>query len=205
VRFNVIFNRKMERNQTHLLYKAKKLDQRALAEIYDTYSTGLYGYALRLLGDPQTAEDCVAETFSRFLKTLHAGKGPNKQIKAYLYRIAHNWVADFYRRSPRQCLSLDEHPEISNAEYVEEQVDRRIIADQLRDALLQLTPDQRQVIMLVFIEGWRKDEVAAAVGKQVGAVKALQHRALKSLRSKLTFSEGEAQYESFRKLIRSTA
>ena len=205
VHFHVIFNRNMDRNQENLLSQAKRFNQHALAEIYDTYSTGLYGYALRLLGDPDTAEDCVAETFSRFLKMLHAGKGPEKQLKAYLYRIAHNWIADFYRRSSPQCLSLEESPELSHAEYVEEQVDRRIMADQLRDALLQITPDQRQVIMLVFIEGWRKDEVAAAVGKPVGAVKALQHRALKSLRSKLTFSEGEAQYETIRKLARNTA
>jgi RNA polymerase sigma-70 factor (ECF subfamily) len=195
----------MDLNQENLLCQAKRFNQQALAEIYDTYSTGLYGYALRLLGDQHTAEDCVAETFSRFLKTLHAGKGPEKHLKAYLYRIAHNWIADFYRRSPPQCLSLEESPALPNAEFVEDQVDRRIMADRLRDALLQLTPNQRQVIMLVFIEGWRKDEVAAALGKPVGAVKALQHRALKSLRSKLTISEGEAQYEPIKKLARNTA
>jgi len=194
----------MDQNQEKLLRQAKELDQVALAEIYDTYSTSLYGYALRLLGDPALAEDCVAETFSRFLKALHAGKGPQKQLKAYLYRIAHNWIADVYRRSPQQCLSLEEGPELSHALRVEEQVDRRILAGQLRTALFQLTPDQRQVIILVYIEGWRKAEVAAALGKPVGAVKSLQHRALNSLRNKLVLTEQEAQYESVRKLARNT-
>ena len=194
----------MDQNQEELLHKAKELDQAALAEIYDTYSTSLYGYALRLLGDPAIAEDCVAETFSRLLKALHAGKGPQKQLKAYLYRIAHNWIADVYRRSPKHCLSLEEGPELSHALRVEEQVDRRILAGQLRTALFQLTPDQRQVIMLVYIEGWRKAEVAAALGKPIGAVKSLQHRALKSLRKKLVLTGQEAQHEPVRKLARNT-
>lgn len=194
----------MDQNQEILLRQAKELDQAALAEIYDIYSTSLYGYALRQLGDPAIAEDCVAETFSRFLKALHAGKGPQKQLKAYLYRIAHNWIADVYRRSPQQCLSFEEGPELSHALRVEEQVDRRILASQLRTALFQLTPEQRQVIILVYMEGWRKAEVAAALGKPIGAVKSLQHRALKSLRNKLVLTGQEAQYEPVRKLARNT-
>jgi RNA polymerase sigma-70 factor (ECF subfamily) len=194
----------MDQNQENLLHRAKELDRQALAEIYGTFSTGLYGYSLRLLGDPDIAEDCVAETFSRFLKALHAGKGPDNQLKAYLYRIAHNWIADFYRRSPQVCLSLEESPDISQPIRVEEQVDRQILAGQLRRALFQLTPDQRQVIMLVFIEGWRKAEVAAALGKPVGAVKSLQHRALISLRKNLLISEQEDQYGPVGKFARNT-
>lgn len=194
----------MDTYQEELLHRAKEFNPLALAEIYDSYSSGLYGYALRLLGDPNSAEDCVAETFSRFLKAIHAGKGPKKQIKAYLYRIAHNWIVDFYRRSPEQCLPLEEAKNLANPIRVEEQVDRRILQDQLRAALFQLTPDQRQVIMLVFIEGWRKAEVAAAVGKPVGAVKSLQHRALHSLRKILGLTDQEAQNEALRKFARFT-
>jgi RNA polymerase sigma-70 factor (ECF subfamily) len=194
----------MDTYQAELLHRAREFDPQALAEIYDSYSSGLYGYALRLLGDPHTAEDCVAETFSRFLKALHAGKGPGKQIKAYLYRIAHNWIVDLYRQSPEQCLPLEEATNLANTIRVEEQVDRRILQDQLRAALFQLTPDQRQVIMLVFIEGWGKNEVAAALGKPVGAVKSLQHRALNSLRKILGLKDHEAQNEALRRIARFT-
>jgi len=194
----------MDTKQEELLQRARELDQQALAEIYDSYSTGLYGYALRLLGEPNLAEDCVAETFSRYLHAIHAGKGPKKQLKAYLYRIAHNWIVDLYRRSPEQCLPLEEVTKLSNAIRVEEQVDRRILANQLRTALFQLTPDQRQVIMLVFIEGWRKAEVAAALGKPVGAVKSLQYRGLNSLRKILEITEIEVQNEAVRKYARFT-
>jgi RNA polymerase sigma-70 factor (ECF subfamily) len=194
----------MESNREDLIQRARQFDQKALAEIYDSYSTGLYGYALRLIGDPNTAEDCVAETFSRFLNSLHAGKGPRKQLKAYLYRIAHNWIVDLYRRSPAEFLALEESPDLSHPILVEEQVDRQLLADQLRTALFQLTPDQRQVIVLVFIEGWRKSEVAAAIGKPVGAVKSLQHRGIRSLRRILGVSAEEAQNETVRRFARST-
>lgn len=194
----------MDTKQEELLQQARELDQQALAEIYDSYSTSLYGYALRLLGEPNLAEECVAETFSRYLHAIHAGKGPKKQLKAYLYRIAHNWIVDLYRRSPEQCLPLEEGINLSNAIRVEEQVDRRILANQLRTALFQLTPDQRQVIMLVFIEGWRKAEVAAALGKPVGAVKSLQYRGINSLRKILEITEIEVQNEAVRKYARST-
>jgi RNA polymerase sigma-70 factor (ECF subfamily) len=194
----------MDTKQEELLQQARELDQQALAEIYDSYSTGLYGYALRLLGEPNLAEECVAETFSRYLHAIHAGKGPKKQLKAYLYRIAHNWIVDLYRRSPEQCLPLEEGINLSNAIRVEEQVDRRILANQLRTALFQLTPDQRQVIMLVFIEGWRKAEVAAALGKPVGAVKSLQYRGINSLRKILEITEIEVHNEAVRKYARST-
>jgi DNA-directed RNA polymerase specialized sigma24 family protein len=53
----------------------------ALAEIYDTYRPGLYRYAMRLLGDASLAEDCVAETFARFLKALHTRQGPREHLQ----------------------------------------------------------------------------------------------------------------------------
>lgn len=194
----------MDTKQKELLLRARELDQQALAEIYDSYSTGLYGYALRLLGEPNLAEECVAETFSRYLQAIHAGKGPKKQLKAYLYRIAHNWIVDLYRRSPEQCLPLEEETNVSTNIRVEDQVDRRILANQLRTALFQLTPDQRQVIMLVFIEGWRKADVAAALDKPVGAVKSLQYRGINSLRKILEITEIEVRNEAVKKYARST-
>ena len=187
----------MDKHQEELLRRAKKFDQHALSEIYDSYSTGLYGYALRLIGDPNLAEDCVAETFTRFLNALRGGKGPRDYLKAYLYRIAHNWITDFYRRPP-ESLPLEEEFNIPDEMRLEELVANRIQQDQLREALFHLTPDQRQVIMLVFIEGWRKAEVAVALGKPVGAIKSLQHRALKSLKRILGITENEAKNDTVR-------
>jgi RNA polymerase sigma-70 factor (ECF subfamily) len=165
-----------------LLQRARKFDLQALAEIYDMYSSCLYAYALRILGEAFLAEDCVAETFRRLLNALRDGKGPQQDLKPYLYRIAHNWINDIYRRQPIPPLSLEDIQLPAVSDGVEAEVSHRIQQEQARAALLRLTADQRQVIMLKFIEGWENDEIAEALQKPVGAVKSLQHRALDSLR-----------------------
>ncbi len=172
-----------------LLSGAQQYDLDCLAEIYDRFSPGLYAYAMRLLGDIAQAEDCVAETFSRFLRALRAGQGPKNHLQAYLYRIAHNWVTDQYRRQPPPPLNLDEAVHQDTTHNPEIQTGERMEQRRVRAALKQLTIEQRQVVMLKFIEGWENDEVAAAIQKPLGAVKALQHRALASLRKLLL--EGE--------------
>ena len=177
-----------------LLHRARDFDRPALAAIYDRYSPGLYAYAMRLLGDQKLAEDCVAETFARFLKGLRAGQGPDEHLQAYLYRIAHNWITDSYRRQPPLPLDLDENLRAGDDQRPEHQVDQHLEQERVRSALRHLTPDQRQVVILRFLEGWENEEVSAAVQKPVGAVKALQHRALATLRKWLLGEEKEGTY-----------
>lgn len=175
----------MNTDQIKLLSEAKKFDQSALANIYDTYSPGLYRYAYRQLGSQEGAEECVAETFSRFLDALKRGKGPNQYLRAYLYRTAHNWITDQFRRRspPVEPLNPDIHS--SPGQHPEKIADAHMTNERIRTQLSQLTPDQRQVLTLKFIEGWSNEEVAAAMKKPVGAVKALQHRGLKNLRKRM--------------------
>jgi len=163
------------------LQAARQMDEDTLAAIYDTFSPGLFRYACRLLGDSATAEDCVAETFSRFLRALHAGGGPQDHLQAYLYRVAHNWITDQYRRQPPPPLSLDETP-LHSTVSAEHTAERSIRHEQVRTALTRLTADQRQVMVLKYLEGLQNDEIARALAKPVGAVKALQHRAEAALR-----------------------
>jgi RNA polymerase sigma-70 factor, ECF subfamily len=172
-------------NEQELLRSAQAFDLDSLAAIYDLYSPGIYRYTLRLLGDDCLAEDCVAETFLRYLNALRAGQGPRDHLQAYLYRIAHNWITDFYRRQPPPPLMLDES--VPDGEYTNptQQVDLRSEQAHLRLALRTLTADQRQVLMLRFVEDWGLGEVAEVLQKPVGAIKALQHRALAALRNKL--------------------
>lgn len=167
------------RSDTDLLLRARRLDSQALAQVYDQYSPGLYRYALRLLGDPSQAEDCVAETFSRFLGALRDGKGPRDHLQAYLYRIAHNWITDQFRRE-RAVEELDENIAAS-AQGPEEAASVRIQQAHLREAIRRLTPDQQQVVALKYLEGWENEQIALTLGKPVGAVKSLQHRALAAL------------------------
>jgi RNA polymerase sigma-70 factor (ECF subfamily) len=181
--------------EARLLKAAQAFDLDCLAEIYDRYSPSLYAYAMRQLGDEHLAEDCVAETFSRFLMAIRAGKGPDDYLQAYLYRIAHNWISDSYRRSPAPMLQLDENLAGGDHHKPDVQAETNLERERVRAALRLLTAEQRQVITLKFLEGWENEEIAAAVQKPVGAVKALQHRALSSLRRLLLPAEGEPPVE----------
>jgi RNA polymerase sigma-70 factor (ECF subfamily) len=177
------------------LNSAKNFDLSALGAIYDRFSPGIYRYAMRLLGDECLAEDCVSETFSRFLKALRAGQGPQDHVQAYLYRIAHNWITDSYRRQPLPPLVLDDALRSDDRLQPEMQVYTRLEHQRVQLALRSLTSDQHQVITLRFLEGWENDEVAAALEKPVGAIKALQFRALNTLRRILLGEEKEGAYE----------
>jgi len=166
----------------------RQISKQDLVEIYELLNPSLYRYAVRLLGDPDLAEDCVAETFSRFLKMIQRGFAPKDNVRAYLYRIAHNWITDFYRhRVPEDDLEVGELKGSSEnpAMTASHNMDR----ERVRKALLNLPKEQRQVIMLRFYEEWPHEETAAALGKTVEATRALQYRALNGLRSMLNAVE----------------
>lgn len=178
---SVMVNRSMDLIlDDELLRLARRFELPALTAIYDRYNNGLYYYALRLLGDKALAEDCVADTFSQLLKVLQNGGGPKDHLKGYLYRSVHNWATDHYRRKP--TMPLDLYSELADPEdNPSQQAEKNIAHQRVRFALSKLTPDQRQVITLRFVEGWDVTEVAESLRKPVSAVKSLQHRALASM------------------------
>jgi RNA polymerase sigma-70 factor, ECF subfamily len=181
-------------SEKELISLACQFDKDALAEVYDRYSPGLYRYAMHLLGDTRLAEDCLADTFLRYLQALRANGGPRDHLQAYLYRIAHNWITDQYRRQPPPVLLLSEEIISGEADLLQTSIDR-IEQENIRGALVRLTSDQRQVIVLKYLEGWENEMVALALKKPVGAIKALQHRALDALR-RMVFPQKEARDDS---------
>jgi RNA polymerase sigma-70 factor, ECF subfamily len=169
--------------ERELLQRARDLDRTALADIYDRYSSPLYRYAYRLVGDAGTAEECVAETFSRLLHALHHGIGPRDHLQAYLFRIAHNWVTDYYRSEAAVALADDvlDSASVEPAHVVAQQFE----SERVRAALAGLPSDQRLVISLKFVEGWKDADVAKALNVRTADVKSLQRRGLAALQSLL--------------------
>jgi len=157
------------------------IDKQALADIYERYSPDIFRYAYRLLDDNELAEDCVADTFHRFLIAIQGGTS-FENMRAYLYRVAHNWITDHYRRRPPPSISFEDKlhidPEDNPSHLVMQEMDRQ----RMRAALLRLSPEQRQVIELRYLENLSHFEVAAVLGKTVEATRALQYRALEALR-----------------------
>jgi len=179
----------MDNQSAQLLKRARSQDKKALVEIYNLYSDALFAYAYKQLGDSQVSEDLVSETFFRFLGALERGGGPKEHLKAYLYRITHNLITDKFRREPPPTLELNEDqiPEDRPgpaSKWVHKQDIERV-----RKALRLLTADQRQVVVLRFLEGWSSQEIAQSMDKSLGAIKALQHRGLASLQRILIENE----------------
>ncbi len=171
----------MSSRHIKLIKLARNFDQAALAEIYDQFSDALYKYAYKQVGDSQLAEDLVSEAFNRFLSALARGGGPKEHLRAYLYRITHNLITDLYRREPPPPLELDEERVEEEDQEPSKFITKEQQADRVRMALKLVTPEQRQVITLRFLEGWNTQEIAQSMGKSIGAIKALQHRGLASL------------------------
>lgn len=177
-------------SEQELLRRARALEEGALAAIFDEYYEAIYRYIYHYTGHVQSAEDMAAEVFQRLLEQLHAGRGPDRHIKAWLYRVAHNVIIDEARRlSHRDHRELDEELASAGASP-EEQTQQAILSEQAHRALLHLTPKQRSVIVLRFLEGMDHDEIAHILSMPVGAVKALQHRALAAMRRNLAHLAG---------------
>ena len=176
-----------------LCARVRNLDEQALADMYDQYSPELFRYALRLLGDQDLAEECVADTFSRVLVALNNGGGPRDYLRAYLYRTAHNWVSDCYRRRQHTPVPLRAELQAESVNEPHNATAAELERDEVRQALARLTSDQRQVIVLRYLEEWEFEEISETLRKPIGAIKALQHRGIKSLRRFLSQAEEKRQ------------
>ncbi len=171
----------MSENHDLLLKKARQFDHQTLTRIYDLYSDALFAYAYQQVGKTQLAEDLVAETFSRFLKALERGGGPTDHLRAYLYRITSNLITDLFRKETPPTIDLEEDQLADQGAGPDQILADAEGADRVRKALKLITPEQRQVIILRFIEGWSSPEIAQSMDKSLGSIKALQHRGLAAL------------------------
>jgi RNA polymerase sigma-70 factor, ECF subfamily len=159
----------------------------ALERLYDLYADRLYRYLLARVGSAETADDLTTELFVRVIKSIGAFRlnrdQPAATVSAWLYRIASNLAAEHYRAQKRLSWSeLDEsHANAGDDSDPEAMAEQRDELRQLAQAMAELSEEQRLVIAGKFMESMSNAEIAAWLGKTEGAVKSLQHRALKSL------------------------
>jgi RNA polymerase sigma-70 factor (ECF subfamily) len=173
-------------DEQDLLARARSLDETALEAIFDLYYPVLYRYLYHHVHHRQTAEDLTAEVFTRMLAQLADGGGPNQHLRAWLYQVAHNLVVDESRRRAfRDHDPLDEQTVVVEG-GAEAQTEASIFRSRAREALMALTPTQRAVIVLKFLEGCENREIAQILGTTIGAIKALQHRGLAAMQRHLS-------------------
>lgn len=177
----------MERvDEARVLARAQQGDADAFADLYRANVQAIYRYIYHRVNDVHLAEDLTGDVFTRALKSMATYRDQGKPFVAWLYRIAHARVVDYYRMTGRRPAESDVEAEpIPVSTDMDEGMLRRQAAKALREAIAKLTDEQQQVIVLRFIEGQRIETVADVMGKNANAIKALQHRALRALAGRL--------------------
>ncbi len=172
--------------ERRLLRQAQRGDAEAFAELYREHVQAIFRYVVQRVTDHQLAEDLTGDVFTKALQGLDRYQDRGKPFIAWLYRIARARVIDHYRKHDRRPTESDIDVEpLSVDTNMDAEMVQSHAARVLRMAISELTEDQQQVIMLRFIEGYRIDAIAEVMGKQPNAIKALQHRALRALASRL--------------------
>jgi RNA polymerase sigma-70 factor (ECF subfamily) len=173
----------MSDDEAKLIQRAKEGNPSAFSEIYARCQPAIYRYIFYRVNDAATAEDLTSEVFVRLVDKIDRFNYTGQPILAWLYTIARNLISDYLRRVQRlpPTVPLDEQPEaqLSNPGWSAEVT---LTQQMLASALAHLTEEQRQVIILRFIEGMDSKTAAQIMDKSLGAIKALQHRALVALR-----------------------
>lgn len=181
----------MSEDDVKLIQRAKKGDATAFAEIYDRHQPAIYRYIFYRVGTDAIAEDLTSEVFVRMVESIDSFTYRGRPLLSWLYTIARNLVNDHHRRGGRATeVPLDEML-VAKSPDPEGVADLALNQERLASALEQLTEDQRQVIVLKFLEELDNRTVAQIMNKSYGAVKALQHRGLASLQRALISDGGQ--------------
>jgi RNA polymerase sigma-70 factor (ECF subfamily) len=164
-----------------LVARAQNGDNAAVAQLYELYAPRIFRYLYFRVHERETAEDLTADVFVRMVQALPAYQQRGRPFAAWLFRVAHDRAVDHHRRQQyRRTETLsdqlaDDVPGTESA-ALGAQMEQQMMA-----RLRHLTDDQQLVVQLRFIEGCSLEETAAVMEKTLGAVKALQHRALRQL------------------------
>src|SRR5215211_2449714 len=169
-----------------VLEEAREGSESAWAEIYNLLAPPVLGY-LRASGAPEP-EDTLSEVFLQVARDVPGFEGDERHFRAWVFTIAHHRLIDARRGAARRPAEpVAEPPEPDSAEAIDaaDEALARIGADEVIRMLRALTEDQRAVLLLRVLGELTVEEVAAALGKRPGAVKALQRRGLAAVRREL--------------------
>lgn len=178
-----------------IVARARAGDGAAWAELYDEVGSLVVGYLRsQRLPDP---EDVAGEVFLQMVRDIHRFEGDRDQFRSWVVTIAHHRLVDDRRRAQRRpsvpVAPEDLRPEPS-PDTPELDVMGQASAAELEDRLAGLTEDQRTVLMLRVVGDLSLKECAKVMGKRVGAIKGLQHRAVEALRRELAADAGRPEH-----------
>ena len=192
---NIHQNIRMENNEQSIdliIERAIQGDEEAFSILYIENLKKIYNYIYYRTGNSHDAEDLTARVFQRALNHISKYKKTAVPFSAWLYRIAHNLVANWHRdNNRRKEVPLEEQTETRNKQEIpEREIEDRQDVEFLLKAMHRLSHDRQMVIILKYVEDLPNNEIGKIMRKSEGAIKSLYHRTLLELRSYLE-SPGE--------------
>ena len=178
------------KDDEQVLAQAIQGDSEAFGILYERYVERIYNYIYYRTGNPYDAEDLTERVFIRALR--HIGNYHNRglPLSAWLYRIAHNLVANWHRdNSRRKEIPLDEGIAASHpSEHPEQELVHSEEKEHLLKVIRTLPVERQQLLILKFVEHLSNAEIGLVMGRTEGAIKSLYHRTLLSMRDELVVS-----------------
>jgi RNA polymerase sigma-70 factor (ECF subfamily) len=176
-----------EIDEKEVLARAVQGDSDAFGELYKRYVGRIYNYIYYRTGDPFDAEDLTARVFMRAMHHIRSYRDRGLPFSAWLYRIAHNLVANWYRdNSRRQEISLEK---IALSHFSADYPENVLVQTQEREILLavirRLPPERQQLLIMKFVERFSNAEIGQIMGRTEGAIKSLYRRTLLALRDEV--------------------
>jgi RNA polymerase sigma-70 factor (ECF subfamily) len=176
-----------------LIERARE-DKEAFGQLYEVYVDRIYNYVYYRTGNMADAEDLTAKIFVRAMKHIPRYEDKGVPFSAWLYRIAHNLVANWHRdNSRRQIIALDDithwHVGDESPEFATQLMEDKAL---LLAAIRRLPSDRQELLILKFVERLSNAEIGDIMGRSEGAIKSLYHRTLLSLREDLFERNGRA-------------
>ncbi len=173
-------------DEESLVRRAQQQDTAALAQLYEAYFDKIYRYlALRIRNECE-AEDMTQQVFMKMLQSISSYKSKGVPFSSWLYRIAHTLLVDFLRQQNKKAtVDIEGLPLPHTGEDPQHMMEQQVDIDELKKATKLLTGAQQEVLSLRFAGELSIAECAEVMGKSEGAIKALQHSAVLSLRKAL--------------------
>lgn len=173
------------------LVKLAKEDKGAFGELYERYMPKMYNYIYYRTSNQHDAEDLTARVFFRAMSHIGGYVDKGLPFQAWLYRIAHNLVANWHRdQGRRKIIALDDYVTHSlKSEAPDRMAEELDEQEQLMEAVHRLPEDRQQLLLLKFIDQLSNAEIGEIMSRTEGAVKSLYHRTLLALRDELQMQE----------------
>ncbi len=174
-------------DETEIIRRAVSGDAEAFGVLYERYVVKIYNYVYHRTGNAHDAEDLTERVFMRAMRHIRRYDDRGAPFSAWLYRIAHNLVANWHRDSQRRReIPLDD---IYVLPVRSDRPESRILANEETEALLRiirgLPAERQQLLILKFVEHLSNAEIGEIMGRTEGAIKSLYHRTLLSLRDEM--------------------